>query len=258
MTQAKCSGCGTPGAGDFCTRCGKPMESVGNCASCGAAYETGALYCGECGTPLGRPPVKSLRVRLPWILSGLALTAFAVALSLMINERTGERAPGMPPTGGIITGNQPAAGPSSIDLSSMSPRQAADRLFERTMRTESAGDTSQALFFADMAVQAYSMVPAAELDADAHFHLGLLELMRSQPDDAGLHADAILGAAPDHLLGWVLRERIAEQLSDAAGLEQAATRFLEAVDAQRAMNLEEYAQHIGIIDVHETRLRSAR
>jgi len=109
-----------------------------------------------------------------------------------------------------------------------------------------------------MAVPAYSMVPAAELDADAHFHLGLLELMRSQPDDAGLHADAILGAAPDHLLGWVLRERIAEQLSDAAGLEQAATRFLEAVDAQRAMNLEEYAQHIGIIDAHETRLRSAR
>ncbi len=258
MTQAKCSGCGTPGAGDFCTRCGKPMGSVGNCASCGAACETGALYCGECGTPLGRPPVKSLRVRLPWILSGLALTAFAVALSLMIGKGTGERAPGMPPTGGIITGNQSAAGPSSIDLSSMSPRQAADRLFERTMREESAGNMAQALQFADMGVRAYGMVLAAELDADAHFHLGLLELLRSRPDDAELHTEAIFETAPDHLLGWVLKERIAEQRSDAAGLEQAATRFLESVDAQRAMNLEEYAQHIGIIDAHETCLTSAR
>jgi hypothetical protein len=202
--------------------------------------------------------VKSLRARLPWILSGIALIAFAIALSVMVRNGTGERTPGMPPTGGVITGTSAAAGPSGVDLANMSPREAADRLFERTMRTESAGDTTQALFFADMAVQTYGMLPVAELDADAHFHLGLLELMRGQPDDAGLHAAAILGTAPDHLLGWVLQERISELRGDAAGVEQAQARFLEAVDAQRALNLEEYAQHIGIIDGQETRLKSAR
>lgn len=258
MTQDKCSACGIPGSGDFCSHCGKPMGSVGHCKSCGAAYESGALYCGDCGVPLGRPPTKSLRARLPWILSGLALVAFAVALSMMIGKGTGERAPGAPPTGGIITGNPPPTGPAAIDLSSMSPRQAADRLFDRTMREESAGDTAQALFFAEMAVQAYSSVPASEVDADAHFHLGLLELLRSRPDAAANHAEAILGAAPDHLLGWVLQERVAEQRGDAAGVEQAQTRFLEVVDAQRAMGLTEVGQHIGIIDSQEARLKSAR
>jgi len=200
--------------------------------------------------------VKSLRARLPWILSSLALVAFAIALSVLIRNGTGERAPGMPPTGGVITGNPAPAGQSGVDLASMSPRDAADRLFERTMRTESAGDTTQALFFADMAVQTYEMLPTAELDADAHFHLGLLELMRSQPDDAGLHAAAILGTAPDHLLGWVLQERIAESRGDAGGVEQAQDRFLEVLDAQRAVNLQEYNQHMGIIDAQESRLKS--
>lgn len=258
MAQTICSGCGTPGGGDFCTRCGKPMHAVGQCGSCGSACETGALYCSECGSPLGRPPVKSLRARLPWILSGLALVAFAVAISLMIREGTGERAPGMPPTGSIIEGSQPATGPRAIDLSSMSAQQAADRLFDRTMREESAGDTARALTFANMAVQAYSMVPAAELDADAYFHLGLLELMRGQPDAAALHAEAILAAAPDHLLGWVLKERVAERRGDAAGARQARNRFLGALESQRAMNLEEYAQHRGIIDDQEASLNSAR
>ncbi len=234
------------------------MRAVGSCGSCGCACETGALYCSECGSPLGRPPVKPLRARLPWILSGLALVAFAVAISLMIREGTGERAPGMPPTGSIITGAQPATDPRAIDLSSLSAREAADRLFDRTMRTESAGDTTQAQFFANMAVQAYSMVPEADTDADAYFHLGLLELMRGQPDAAAGHAEAILGAAPDHLLGWVLQERIAEQRGDAAGVEQARSRFLEALESQRAMNLVEYARHRVIIDDQEARLTSAR
>ncbi len=258
MAQTICSGCGTPGSGDFCTRCGKPMQSVGQCGSCGSAFETGALYCSECGNPLGRPPAKPLRARLPWILSGLALVAFAVAISLMIRSGIGERAPGMPPSGSIIEGGQPATGPRAIDLSSMSARQAADRLFDRTMREESAGDTAQALTFAAMAVQAYSMVPAAELDADAYFHLGLLELMLGQPDAAALRAEAILAAAPDHLLGWILQERVAKQSDDAVGVDEARSRFLEALESQRAANLAEYVQHRQIIDDQAASLNSAR
>ena len=258
MAQTVCSGCGSPGVGDFCTRCGKPMRLVGQCGSCGSACETGALYCSECGNPLGRPPVKPLRARLPWILSGLALVAFAVAISLLIRSGIGERAPGMPPSGSIITGAQPATGPGAIDLSSMSPRQAADRLFERSMRTESAGDTSQAQFFAEIAVQAYSLVPAADTDADAYFHLGLLELLLGQPDAAALHAEAILAEAPDHLLGWILQERVAERRGDAAGVEQARSRFMAALESQREANLDEYVQHRQIIDDQEASLNFAR
>jgi len=224
-----------------------------HCGSCGTACEPGALYCSDCGSPLGGPPAKSLRARLPWILSGLALVAFAVAISFMIRGSTGERAEGMPPTGSIIEGT-PASGGGAVDLASMSPRQAADRLFERTMRTDSAGDTTQALFFADMAVQTYGMVPAAELDADAWFHLGLLELLRGAPDAAAVHAETILAQSPDHLLAWILSEQIADGRGDTSAAEQARNRFLQALESQRSLNLEEYEQHRGIIDDQVARL----
>lgn len=224
-----------------------------HCGSCGAACEPGALYCADCGSPLGRPPQKSLRARLPWILSALALVAFAVAISVMIRGSTGERLEGMPPTGGIIEGT-PAASGGPVDLANMSPREAADRLFDRTMRTDSAGDTTQAQFFADMAVQTYGMIPAGELDADAWFHLGLLELLRGAPDAAEVHVEAILAQSPDHLLAWILSERIADMRGDMSAAELARSRFLEVYDSQQGLNLEEYVQHRGIIDDQLARL----
>ena len=225
------------------------------CGACGAACSPGAIYCGACGSPQGRPPSKPMRDRLPWILSGLALVAFAVAISLMIGGATGERAPGMPPTGGIIEGT-PAVGsnPGAVDLASMTPREAADRLFDRAMREDSGGDISRARFFADMAVQAYANVPPSDMDNDALFHLGLLALLLDAPDDAAEHAAAIFASAPDHLLGWVLQEQVAERMGDDAGVSEARARFLAVLDAQRALSLEEYLQHQGIIDEQAARL----
>lgn len=250
-----CPKCGSDGTGDFCTQCGTSLTGETFCGACGAACESGALYCGSCGSPQGRPPAKAMRDRLPWILSGLALVAFAVAISLMIGNATGERAPGMPPTGGIIEGNPPAGdNPGAVDLASMTPRAAADRLFDRAMREDSGGDVTRARFFADMAIQAYGNVPAADMDNDARFHLGLLALLVDAPNDAAGHASAILAEAPDHLLGWVLQEQVAERLGDDAGVAEAQRRFLAALDSQRALGLEEYQQHQGIIDEQAARL----
>jgi len=122
------------------------------------------------------------------------------------------------------------------------------------MRTESGGDTTQAVFFADMAVQTYDMLPAGELDADALFHLGLLELLRGAPDAAAPHAEAMLEENPDHLLAWVLLERIADRKGDAGAAEQARNRFLGALATQRSVNLPEYGQHRAIIDDQAARL----
>lgn len=251
-----CPKCGSEGTADFCTRCGASMKGEDFCGSCGASCEPGALYCGSCGSPQGSPPAKGMRDRLPWILSGLALVAFAVAISLMIGGATGERAPGMPPTGGIIEGTPATGGsnPGAVDLASMTPRAAADRLFDRAMREDSGGDQERARFFADMAIQSYGSVPPAEMDNDARFHLGLLSLLLDAPDDAAGHAAAIFAVAPDHLLGWVLQEQVAERLGDDAGVAEARSRFLSVLDAQRALNLDEYMQHQGIIDEQAARL----
>lgn len=227
------------------------------CPSCGAACEPDALYCGECGTPVAQRPSKPLRERLPWILSGLALVAFAVAISLMIGESTGQRAEGMPPTGGII--ESPGGGAiggaagggmdaSGVDLSNMSGREAADRLFDRAMRTEASGDTARARFFAGMGLQAYGGLPPGETDADALFHVGLLQLMTGDAAAARQSADAILAENPDHLLAWILRARVAQLRGDEAAVTEARRRFTAALETERSAARPEYRQHAALID----------
>jgi hypothetical protein len=251
-----CSACGAPGEGNFCASCGQPLTDPArgrSCPACGTGLQPEALYCSECGAPVAAAPSKPLRERLPWILSGLALVAFAVAISLMIGESTGERAEGMPPTGAVIPspgaeGVGSEGDPSRIDLSSMSGREAADRLFDRAMRTEVAGDSSQARFFARMALQAYDGLPPGEIDADARFHVGLLRLRTGDPAGARESADAILAEAPDHLLAWILRINVAEALGDQSGLAEARQRYRSALEDERAADRPEYAQHAGLID----------
>lgn len=255
-----CPSCGAAGEGNFCARCGARLTGSGadgrSCPSCGATCEPEALYCAECGTPVAARPSKPLRDRLPWILSGLALVAFAVAISLMIGESTGQRAEGMPPTGGVIpspetpgTGDAgQTGGPGGVDLSNMSGREAADRLFDRAMRTEASGDTTNARFFARMGMQAYGNVPPAELDADARFHVGMLALLSGDRSAALAAADEILSDAPAHLLGWILRGRIAEAAGDTGALEAARDGFRSAYGAERDAGRPGYAEHAQLIE----------
>lgn len=270
MNLVTCAGCGHEGDGAFCTRCGRPLTGGPACASCGTAVAAGALYCGECGAPvsddLAATARKPLRARLPWILSGLALVAFAVAISLMIGKSVGVRAPGEPSTGGIITGGSsgPAGSsastgssaldgevgldPASVDLTQMEPREAADRLFDRALRTEATGDTTRAHFFAQMGVEAYEALPEDELDLDALFHVGLLQAMRGDTAAAGRAADAILAEAPDHLLALVLRARLAERAGDEAARAEARRHLFSVLEMERASGRPEYAQHANLID----------
>lgn len=267
-----CTACGAAGEGNFCARCGHPLadpDAAGpTCRACGTGLDANALYCSECGAPVGAPPSKPMRERLPWILSAGALVAFAVAISLMIGEAVGEREEGMPPTGAVIPspgqedrgmGGGPVGGagggdPSRIDLSSMSGREAADRLFDRAMRTEASGDTVQARFFAGMGLQAYDGLSPADLDADARFHVGLLRLMTGDATGARAAADAILAGAPDHLLAWILRINVAEAVGDDAGLAEARAGFRSGLETGRSASRPEYDQHAGLIDEQARRL----
>lgn len=260
--QVTCPACGAAGEGNFCAQCGSRLprsRATGlACAACGATGEPGAHYCSDCGTPIGRRP-KPLSERLPWILSGLALVAFAVAISFLIGESTRERAEGMPPTGGVIQspGAPGATDASNVDLSSMTGREAADRLFDRAMRMEAGGDTARARFFAQMGLRAYGGLEAHERDTDARFHEGLLHLIVGDPAAAGASADAVLAAAPDHLLGWILRARVAEARGDAAALAEANRRFLAALEGERAAGRPEYRQHAALIDERAQALDAA-
>ncbi|HEX2207291.1 MAG TPA: hypothetical protein VHG93_06375, partial [Longimicrobium sp.] len=140
-------------------------------------------------------------------------------------------------------GNLPpatAGDPSAVDLASMSPRERADRLFNRVMQGVSGGDTTQLGFFAGMAIQAYGMVP--ERDADLHYHLGELYRLTGDAARARAQADTILAADPQHLFGLYGAAR-AEELRDAGAARPLYQRFLDAYAAQVARNLPEYQEH---------------
>ena len=160
----RCPKCGSDENGRFCSKCGAEVRKKSGggggarCSKCGKGLEPKAMFCAECGEPTGHRPAKGPTAYLPWVLSGLALVAFAIALTLFIQGQTAVRVGDMPPTGALpvaervnpdgtpVTGAA-GAGPGGIDLGSMSPRQAADRLFDRVMREDEAGNEAQAQQF---------------------------------------------------------------------------------------------------------------
>jgi hypothetical protein len=135
------------------------------------------------------------------------------------------------------------AGP--VDLSQMSPRDAADRLFNRIMTAYESGAKDSAQFFAPMALQAYGMV---ELDADARYHVGLIDLVSDDYAGAAAQADTIARTVPGHLYATVLRAEVARARGDSAALRQAQRVFLDHYDAETKANRPEYAEHPGLLE----------
>jgi predicted nucleic acid-binding Zn ribbon protein len=260
----RCPKCGSEETGKFCSNCGAKVAEKGpRCRKCSSALEPDAVFCSECGTPTGFKPEKPKTATLPWVFSALALVAFAVAIAFFVRGQAAPRIGDMGMTGGLPEAEQgqamggAAGAPSGgmADLSQMSPRQAADRLFERAMREEDGGDTERAKFFANMAVQAYGQVPPAEIDLDAHFHLGLLQLLQENTQVARAEAETILAVRPNHLLGLALSARVARAEGDDAAEAAAYDRFLESLDSERASGLTEYQMHGTLIDNETVRAR---
>lgn len=256
----RCPKCGSDESGKFCSNCGARMAVKGPaCSKCGSGLEPEAVFCAECGTPTGYRPEKPRTAILPWVFSALALVAFSVAIAFFIRGQAAPRSGDMGMTGGLPEAEQGQAmggtAGGMADLSQMTPRQAADRLFERAMREEDGGDTERARFFANMAVQAYGNVPPAEIDLDAHFHLGLLQLLQENREAAGAEAEAILSVRPDHLLGLALAAQVASAEGDAEAEAAAYGQFLEVLESERAAGLPEYQMHGALIDIETARAR---
>jgi len=124
----------------------------------------------------------------------------------------------------------------------MSPREAADRLYNRIMTAHEAGDTAQVSFFAPMALQAYGNL-GGELDADARLHLGLVQLAIGATAAAAAEGDTILRGAPNHLFGWLLKARAADAEGKAAEAKRAYQSFMRNYDAELAKRRPEYQEH---------------
>jgi Flp pilus assembly protein TadD len=132
----------------------------------------------------------------------------------------------------------------------MSPEERATRLYNRVMTLHSQGKADSAEFFLPMALQAYGMLPA--LDVDARYHIGVLDLTGGNAAAALAQADTIRRAIPSHLFAFMLRAHALELRGNTAGARRAYRDFLKHEAAERARKRPEYGEHAQNLDAfHE-------
>ena len=123
----------------------------------------------------------------------------------------------------------------------MSPAERANRLFNRVMILAEAGKTDSVRFFLPMALGAYSQLPA--LDADARYHIGLLQLAGGDVEAALAQADTIQRSTPTHLFIYVLRAHAYQQSGNTQQERRAYSEFLRSEPSEMAKSRPEYVDH---------------
>src|SRR6266480_3514157 len=189
-----------------------------NCHACGAPLGATAKFCHKCGAQVGGTQTAGWRVGLPWGVAGAAMGALLTVVALRLGGSSGD-------------GSREARDENAP----------ATRLYNRVMMLHTQGKADSAEFFLPMALQAYAMLPA--LDVDARYHIGVLDLTGGNAAAALAQADTIRRAIPTHLFGFMLRARARDLQRDAAGARRAYADFLKNEAAERTRQRPEYAEH---------------
>jgi len=184
---------------------------------------------------------------IAWIIGAAAV---AVLMVVLVAQKTG---PTAQPSGAPPAGMGGAAATS--DISSMSPRERADRLFDRVMRAAAAGDSGEISFFAPMAVQSYGMLDA--MDVDARYHVGLLEAEIGNFTGVLAQADSIEQATAAHLFVAMLRGEAARGQGNQTELTRWYRRFLDGYDRELATDRPEYRDHQPALNAFRDAARAA-
>jgi hypothetical protein len=239
-----CPECGKAATGNFCQNCGAQLGGR-FCDQCGAKAAPAATFCNQCGAKMragGRRAAAASAFggeNLPWWIAGAAMFVVILVVGVRMVQPTGP--------GPAAPSAQPAApfagGGSGVppDLSGMTMREAADRLFNRVMTYVSQGDSASAQSFLPMALDAYEQ--ARPLDHDGLFHLALLNNSGGRFDAALANAEEVLAADPNHLLALTAAAEAAAGLGRADEASGYYARVLEVYDAEMARGLREYADH---------------
>lgn len=236
-----CPSCGKPTTGKFCRHCGASAASD-RCGRCGGPLGAGARFCPQCGASASPAagPALGRNERVLWFLAGGLVVAAVGGLALSLS-------PGRvsPPVAAATAAEAPfagdAGGGAAPDISNMTPRERFDRLFNRIMRAAESGDANTVTTFAPMAVQAYGMLD--QVDADARYHLALIQLHTGDVDGARAQGDSILKGQPGHLFGYVVKGTIARFQKDEKALGRSYADFLSHYDAEQAAKRPEYSEH---------------
>ena len=179
-----------------------------------------------------------------WWMSGALMVGLILLIAYPVIS-PGRQVPTPPPA------SSGATGAAAVDLSSMTPREAADRLFNRVMTAVSTNDSTEVVSFLPMAIRAYEL--AEPLDADGTFHLSMLHLTATLDEEGLADAEAILEELPDHLLGLAAAGDASLALGDTASARVYFTRWLDVYDVEIARDVPEYQDHTQMIPGMRTR-----
>jgi double zinc ribbon protein len=230
--------------GHFCSNCSATLQDM-PCSRCNAVVATGSRYCHNCGAaaasaalaaalmPLERAPSS----RIPWIIGGTATAALLVLIiAQQLNTNASPNA-----ASGTQSAEAPPAGMRAPDISQMTPRERASRLFDRIMRLNEEGKRDSVALFATMAVPAFQSLEP--LDAHLRYDLGRIAAVAGMLDLAKAEADTVLKAQPRHLLGLILAAQVAQLNGDAAAALRFNNQLVASEASERAKGLEEYTLH---------------
>lgn len=229
-------------------------ETRAFCSECGAKLDVGARFCHHCGVPVAGgarhaappraglshdsganrgPSQGSLTRTLAWAVPVAAVIAMIVIVA--VRSGSTSQAPATP------LGATPPGVVRAPDISSMTPQERADRLFNRVMRLDSEGHKDSAAFFGPMALGAFEAL--APYTPHARYDMGLVALVTGRVDLAKSQADSMLAERPTHLLGLALAARVAEARGDSAAALAFRRRLVAAEGAERRSGLQEYTDH---------------
>jgi hypothetical protein len=220
------------------------MSSPKFCTSCGTAIAAGTHFCANCGQPLdgsrAKPAVNnsatlSLAAVAPWfVLAGLML----IAIGYFVGSRGATPQPSVASSAAVAQEGPIVIAP---DISTLSPEERVDRLFNRVMALAAAGKMDSVQFFAPMAINALAAL--MPLDAHRRYDLGLIQLTAGDAPSARAQADTILREQPTHLLGLSLAMRVARAQNRTADATRLGAQLTAAAPSERAKKLQEYTDH---------------
>ena len=246
-----CPECAKPSTGNFCQHCGAKLGGR-FCTQCGSDVAGGASSCKECGNKLsaggGRGAHRGAASaaiggqNLPWWIAGAAMFVLIMFVGVSMVRPGGPAAPG-----GTPSAPGPAGTGSPPDLTTMTPIDAATRLFNRVMTAISVGDSTEAQAFVPMAIAAYEL--ARPLDHDGLFHLSMLNRTAMNLEAALDNALEVLEEDPNHLLALAAAAEVAIELGLPAEAEEHYRRIVDIYDTESTRPLEEYDMHAQIVVV---------
>jgi hypothetical protein len=254
-----CPACGQAASGSFCSHCGASLGARA-CAFCRAELSPHARFCHRCGHPVAHgtgAPASGPSNRGAWIVAGMLCVLLVGGIAYKVSSGAPRAAtPNMANAGGVTAGDQSPGGTGTAgddqvpgrapDISSMTPRERFDRLFNRIMQAAQRNDSGEVRRFTPMALGAYDQLDSR--DIDARYHAAVLHMGVGDFAPAYALADTILRESPGHLFGYVIRGTVAGFQGDTAVRSQAEREFLAHYRSEMAAKRVEYLEHKPVLE----------